>query len=289
MFKRVALAAVASAFSLTLAGQAHAFDWSDTEISYWYGWQFKEPGFAQDAIQHNIDLTHADGYKYGSNFFSLNFTKWGHNVPASSIDSATDFSSNTGASEFYGVYRTVLSGNKISNTTTFSFGPIKDVGLEIGGDLDSENSTFATGKYLFVTGPQFAINIPKGFWNVSLVFGHEWGNNGYAGHSMSFDAQAILETAWLYPIQVGPLPLKFAGFMNILSPKGKDASGNQTRTEILAHPKLLVDVSELVAGVPDKVDAGVGFEYWKNKFGNSPSVLSGTEQKAVFFEAGYHF
>lgn len=54
------------------------------------------------------------------------------------------------------------------------------------------------------------------------------------------------------------------------------------------HPKLMLDVGSLVGFQPKKLEAGVGYEYWHNKFGNVPP-LSGTEQNSVFVEVGYHF
>jgi hypothetical protein len=39
---------------------------------------------------------------------------------------------------------------------------------------------------------------------------------------------------------------------------------------------------------PNTIDLGVGYEYWHNKFGNTPP-LPCTEQNAVFVEGGYHF
>ena len=76
---------------------------------------------------------------------------------------------------------------------------------------------------------------------------------------------------------------------NIISPKGSGATGDPRHgTEILLHPKLLVDVGKLVGLQPHKLEAGVGYEYWHNKFGNTPPI-PGTEQNSVFVEAGYHF
>ena len=89
--------------------------------------------------------------------------------------------------------------------------------------------------------------------------------------------------------QIGPLPLNFTGFANLIGPKGSGATGDSYhRTEILLHPKLLLDVGSLIGFQPRKLEAGVGYEYWHNKFGNVPP-LSGTEQNSVFVEVGYHF
>jgi hypothetical protein len=85
------------------------------------------------------------------------------------------------------------------------------------------------------------------------------------------------------------VPQKFTGFVNFISPKGKGGSGDTYhREENLARPTLMVDVGQLIGWVPNKIDAGVGFEFWYNKFGNTPPLPS-TEEQSVFVEIGYHF
>ena len=84
--------------------------------------------------------------------------------------------------------------------------------------------------------------------------------------------------------------MKFTGFVNVIGPKGKgNVEDVKHGTEVLAHPKLMVDVGSLLGGKPNQFDAGVGFEYWYNKFGNEAKYLPGTTQDAFFVEAGYHF
>ena len=118
----------------------------------------------------------------------------------------------------------------------------------------------------------------------------EWNNNGFINTGTNFNPAALIETAWSYPFALGPVPLNFTGFANFISPKGKGATlGNETHWEVLVHPKLMVDVGELFGYAPRKIEAGVGYEYWHNKFGNDATALVGTEQNSVFVEVGYHF
>ncbi|MDH3210281.1 MAG: outer envelope protein, partial [Burkholderiaceae bacterium] len=49
---------------------AIAAEWSDTAISWRYGTTFAEPFINQDIKKNIIALTHASGYKYGTNFFN---------------------------------------------------------------------------------------------------------------------------------------------------------------------------------------------------------------------------
>jgi nucleoside-specific outer membrane channel protein Tsx len=272
------------------AGNFPSIEYQDFYLSYRYVPDNTQPGDdSGHAIPANeVNLSYVNGWTYGANFFSLDFEQFSKGDPSVSIDGEP----NLGSSEFYGVFRTTFSGNKIFGANKFAFGPVADVGLRLGGDYDVQNDSFGSYKRLLVAGPQFDLAVPKGFWNVALEVSHEWDTNGFAepGPSTSFSPTAELETAWMYPFNIGPVPLQFTGFMNVIGPKGKGYGGDfYHKTEILAHPKILVDVGSLVGYTPGKLMAGVGYEYWFNKFGSTKPPLQGTQQHTVFFEVGYNF
>ncbi|PKU26640.1 hypothetical protein [Telmatospirillum siberiense] len=280
------------------AAPAHASDflWTDTYLSYRYLWQDKQPGTYKDVQEHAVNLSHADEWDYGANFFSLDveqFTRQDATNYAFASDYQNGGTKSTGSGEFYGLFRSSFSGNKISGTKVFAFGPIKDVSLEIGADWCTQNDAFASNKKMIVAGPQFSIALPKGFWDISIHMAHEWNTNGYHdnGQADNFDAVPEFETSWLYPITIGPVPMKFTGYANLIGPKGKGTSNDAGHTtEFLAHPKLMFDVGAMAGGKPGKVDAGIGYEYWLNKFGTRSSAsVPNPVQRAVFFEVGYHF
>lgn len=287
---RAGLAAVlAAATASVAAGAAHAeIFFSDTYVSYRHLFQDKQPGYAGNITEDALNISYANGWTYGSNFASLDLENFGHQDPANSVVGPAQNDSF----EFYGLFRTTLSGNKISKTKDFSFGPIADIGLEAGFDLDTQDDQFASYKKLVVFGPQFAIALPRGFWTISTVLSHEWNTNAFLpnGNATNFDVTGEIETAWLFPFSVGGVPLSFTGYGNIIGPKGKGATGDfYHHTEILFHPKLLVDVGSLLGFKPQQIEAGVGFEYWHNKFGSTRPPLAGTQQDSVFVEIGYHF
>jgi len=286
----MALTAVLSASGMTIsAASAQTIQFSDTYLSIRGLLQDKQPGDPGLTKEVAGNIAYANGWTYGSNFVSLDFENFSHQDPANNAANFLGTPQKGDSFETYSVFRTVASGNKIFGGG-FSFGPIKDVGLELGGDIATQDDQFAAYKRLIVFGPQFSIDIPKGFWSISLHIAHEWDNDAYTTKSSTnYDPTAELETAWLYPFQLGPVPLKFTGFMNVVGPKGKgNAQESYHRTEILVHPKLMVDVGQLIGWLPNKIDAGIGYEYWHNKFGNTPPLVS-TEQNAFFVEAGYHF
>src|SRR5882672_7150701 len=68
-----AAALLAGASMLFAATSACAEEWSDTSIGWRYGSAFREP-FNPSKIKKNIlDFQHVGGYKYGTNFFNVDF------------------------------------------------------------------------------------------------------------------------------------------------------------------------------------------------------------------------
>jgi len=279
-----------------LGNQAHAFDWTENEIGLSWGPTYAEPGVASkshprgnDIEKFVVSITHADGFALGTNFINVDILKSGSNDPANN--------SNEGATELYAVLRNVMSGNKISGTTNFSWGPIADIGWETGVDLETKNTAFAAEKRLVVFGPQFSLVVAEflggkdGFFNISLHGEHEWNNNGIVGKSVDFDPTFEMETAWSLPMpfSFGPYKVKFKGFANLVAPKGKDGFGAQTKVEILVHPKMMVDFGEVIPGNKDRLEAGIGFEYWLNKFGNDHNAVPGSIQMTPLFLVSYKF
>ncbi len=102
---------------------------ADNEIGLSWGPTYAEPGVAnktqprgRDIEKLVVSITHADGFSLGTNFINVDILKSGDQDPANN--------SNEGATELYAVLRNVMSGNKITGTTNFSWGPIADIGWE---------------------------------------------------------------------------------------------------------------------------------------------------------------
>jgi nucleoside-specific outer membrane channel protein Tsx len=286
--KRILLAA---AFILGVT-QAHAFDFSDTSASLTYGPTYKEPGIAQNKTNHGTDIskftltvTHFDVWQYGTNFVNIDTLFSNGHDPASPGNTG-----DPGAVEVYALYRGNLSGNAITGTKDFSFGPVKDVRLELGGDWNTKNTTFAPEKKLIVFGPNISFDTP-GYLNLGLHLAHEWNNNGIVGKSVSFSPTFEMEITWLYPLGFTGLPLRIDGFFNVVAPKGKDGFGNQTATEILTQPRLVLDLGKLAMNKPNFLDIYVGYQFWYNKFGNDHNLPgnSGSVAETAFFGTTVHF
>ena len=99
---RVGAVLLAGTAMLCSTFSATAATWSDTYIGYRYGTTFAEPFNNQDIKKNIFNLGHVSGYKYGTNFFNVDFLMSDSKDPS-------DFNSKDGAQEAYVVYRHTLS------------------------------------------------------------------------------------------------------------------------------------------------------------------------------------
>jgi len=277
------MARLAMAVALACAaGSACAADWSDAFIGYTYGQKFKEPGSSADVAKHVFTLQYVGGYKYGVNFFTVDMLKSDSNNPA---DGPTvSQTSNRGAQETYAVFNTTFSASKVSGTPV-AYGPVKDVGLQLGFDFNSKNDSFGAGLIKLIGGPKVQFDVP-GLLTLGLFYYKEYNNNALVGKNVDFDAAPRLATVWAFDFQAG-LPTVFKGWATYTGAKGKDGFGGDTAPETWLETGYLVDVGSL-AGTPKTFYAGVGYQYIKNKFGNKAS-LAGTKVSAPSLKAEIHF
>lgn len=271
----------ATAVTLSVAAvPAQAFTWSDTFIGYRYGTQFTEPNNPHDIQKHILQLTHASGYAYGQNFFNVDLLQSDEMDPAR----GNARGEGDGATEAYLTYRHQLHLGKVFGTD-LGFGPVKEVALTAGFDLNTKNTDFAPRKQLLVAGPTLKFDVPKGFVDFSVLYAHERNHNGFkpAGEKdVTFDDYTVFNLAWGLPFQAGPLPMKFQGFGNYNTAKGMD-----TKYEILVRTSLMLDLGQLAFDKSNTLWAGVGYEYWDNKFGNHGRP--GVDTRAPTLQLEWHF
>ena len=83
MTNKITLACATFLLSFGTHQAVQAADWSDTSISWRYGTRFAEPFNPEHIKKHIFALTHASGYKYGSNYFNVDLLQSDENDPAS--------------------------------------------------------------------------------------------------------------------------------------------------------------------------------------------------------------
>ena len=265
------LTAAAMAAIVANAVPATAAEWSDTSIGYRYGTKFAEPFNTRDISKNIFNLNHVSGYKYGTNFFNVDFL-------VSDSKDPSDFRSTDGAQEAYVVYRHTLSFSKVSGKD-LKFGVIRDLGLTVGFDWNTKNDAgYNSKKRMPVLGPTVSFDVP-GFLNVSVLA--LWESNAPCTSfpppscvsRYRYKTHPMLNAAWGIPI--GSSPFSFEGFLNYIASKGRNEFGGPTKPETNFDAQIMLDVGRVMGGPKNTLKVGLEYQYWRNKFGNDHSGPAG--------------
>lgn len=272
---------------LGLAGSAQAADWSDTSISWRTGNDYREPFNPTDIKKNIFALTHVSGYKYGSNFFNVDFLMSDKNDPASLTQTA-------GANEAYVLYRNTLDLGKVTGAD-LKFGPVRGVGVTAGFDFNTKNDVgYNSRKRMLVLGPTLMWDVP-GHLNTSLLLLNE--SNAPSGAfppisavtgRYTYKTHAMLAADWGIPLSS---LVSFEGFANFIATKGKDEVGNDTGAETNIDMQVMFDAGAAMGNAKNVFRVGVEYQYWHNKFGNTSATTGGKgyEAKTPMIRAEYHF
>lgn len=268
-----------------------ADDWSDNSISWRYGNKFREPFNNQDISKNICSFVHADGYQYGSNFLVIDELVSDSSDPSGAT-------SNAGAIETYTVFRTTLDLGKISDRE-IKFWSTRGVGITSGFDYNNKRDTdYNSRKRMVVLGPTLMIDVP-GFLNVSLL--ELWESNnpsissgafnpGYPPDRYYYSPHPMLNAVWGIPL--GFIPFVFEGYANFIAAKGVDETGHDTAPETNIDMQLMYDLHDLTGSGKNTFRAGLEYQYWHNKFGNSDSTVApsgGNTAGTPMIRVEYHF
>ncbi|MBL8142575.1 MAG: hypothetical protein JNM38_15760 [Acidobacteria bacterium] len=260
---------------------------SDDTFAYIFGTRYRNPFTASaaepdgaDITRRNIEFKHVDAWKYGHNLAVITIKSSNGVEPAAG--------GNAGAMGLYAILRAGLSINRIAGRPVIAIGPLKDVDLQAGVNLQTKNSAFAPNERTFYAGPNFQFRFGQAFVNVAVQVRQEWNRNGILGRVEDYDVGVNISPAWNIPFRIGGARLVFDGFADYNSAKGRDVTGHQTKAEFLARPQLKLDISRL-AGQPSRVlELGVGLEYWHNMFGKNADTVPGASQLTPIVSLNIH-
>ncbi|CAG9247887.1 conserved exported hypothetical protein [Paraburkholderia unamae] len=255
--------------------------WNDTFIGYRWGTDFHYPGINSSVMQNIGYLTTIGGFRFGSYAFNVDY------LVSNAANPESGGPKTGGAQEVYSVGRVQFSAGKIFGRY-LGFGPIRDYGLTIGYEFGVKNDSYSERARMLVVGPTIEFAIPRGYWNFTAGLRTESNHNGISGVDVRFNTAWHLESSWLYPFRVGPVPLVFRGFAGVTGPKGRDGFGVETTTEFLTRMALLADLGSF-AGHPRVVYAGVGYEYWYHMYGTPTHAAPGTITSVPMLQAEIHF
>jgi hypothetical protein len=81
--------------------------------------------------------------------------------------------------------------------------------------------------------------------------------------------------------------MRWKGFAVHAFRRGVDYVGNPVAEETLMRTYLLADVGQAWGGSPGRVFAGLGYEFWRNKYG--ARGVPGTDTDAPTLHLEFHF
>jgi nucleoside-specific outer membrane channel protein Tsx len=240
-----------------------------------------------------LNFTHFDVWAYGTNFFTVDWLKATNGkappfgTPAAPCDAFDPPGTErcAGFTEIYGLFRSTLGLNQLTGTKMFAAGPLTNIELVVGSDLNTDNTTLGSAKRSIQGGLQFDFATPyKGFFNVGVFAYKEWQNDGFAALFAGTDGKVDFDTTWavemLYVQPLGfipSIPLTYKALVVIHGDKGCGevcgpiGPGLVRTTEYLTQQTLALDLGQLAWNQPGKLSVWAAYRYWKNKFGIDPN------------------
>jgi uncharacterized iron-regulated membrane protein len=260
---------------------------ADDTLRYVYGPHYRNPFITTpeqpdgaDIARNAIELKHVDAWKYGHNLVEVIIKK------SSDIEPAAG--GGTGALGLYAIFRSGVGINRIARKPIISLGPLRDIDIQAGMNLETKSTDYAPQERTLYLGPNLQFRFGSGFLNVGLQLRKEWNHNGNLGKNESYDVDFNIEPVWHFPFRVGGAQLAFDGYADYNTPKGKDAAGRQTRAEFITRPLLKLDISPVVGRKSGVLELAVGFEYWHNMFGKDANRVPGAKQLTPVFSLAVH-
>ena len=196
-FNRTFVVAILAAASCA----AQAADWSDTSLSYRYGTKFAEPFNGQEIAKNIVNLSSASGYKYGKNFFSVDFL----------LSNEADPSSAGAAAARTKRTRCTATRSTWARSAAPTWPGARCAASALTGGFDFNTKTDAgynSKKRMLVLGPTVMFDVP-GFLDVSLLALNK-SNAPYNSFShvatprYRYKTHAMLTAAWGIPFQLRP-------------------------------------------------------------------------------------
>jgi hypothetical protein len=260
---------------------------ADDTLMYVFGPRYRNPFITSPSLPDGADISrnaiefkHIDAWKYGHNLVEIIIKKSSDLEPAAG--------GGTGAMGLYSIFRSGVGINRIAGAPIVAIGPLRDIDIQAGMNLETKSSDYAPQERTLYFGPNLQFRIGAGFLNVGLHVRKEWNHNGNLGKNESYDFNFNIEPVWHFPFRIGGARLAFDGFADYNTPKGKDAAGRDTRAEFIVRPLLKLDISPVVGQKAHVLELGVGFQYFHNMFGKDASRVPGAHEFTPVFSLAVH-
>lgn len=238
-----------------------ALDWSVTELHFQYG-NLEVPNFAGGGREDTLIITlqHASGWKYGDNFFFIDYVN-------------DEFGRED---NFYGEIYLNFSVSKIFDYD-IQFGPITDIGLVLGynHDDDAEIVKYLPGIRLAFDFPGFV------FANLDITAYIDDSNGVSSGGAPKENDSWHANLSWQYPFRIGGAKFSFEGHIEYIDDRTNEF-GNNASSWVLAQPQLRYDLGHHLLGKENKLFIGTEYQYWENKLSDRDTDESVFQALAVW-------
>jgi hypothetical protein len=219
---------------------------NDTSVSFTYFPNATDPGVtgANHLNQYNGELDHFDVWQYGTNLLVASFSIYSNGAPDQGQLGAQ------GEHEFFGLWRSTIGLNEVTNSKMFSNFLFTDVGIEVGGNSDVTTDFLSAQDTAAVAGLNFNLNLP-GTVLVSILAYKDYAHNefdacnanfgdGFPGISPCaagtaafngdryFKVAPAIEASVAEPLTFLPWPVTFHDNVGVYFPKGTGVSAANT-------------------------------------------------------------
>jgi len=231
----------AAILAATIAAPTHAeMFWSDNSITLLHGADYFNVGYNFGAPEKEMEMTtmtleHASGHSWGDAFFFLDR----HHGKGAFAD----------FSETYSEVAPRFSLGKLSGSD-LSIGPISDVLLATTYEFSSDSGGTNQDNYLYGVGLDWKL---PGFAYFQT--------NMYYANNENVDNDVQLTVVYGVPFSTGDVDWMFDGYMDWSSTEEDHAS------DFHFNPQLRADVGKFMGITKSKLEVGLEYSYWSNKFG----------------------
>ncbi|GAB1259165.1 hypothetical protein NBRC116494_36670 [Aurantivibrio plasticivorans] len=237
-------------------------EWSETELHLQYG-NLDAPSFAggETARTSIVTLQNSSGWKYGQNFFFVDFA----------FDDNTDgFNEASAFAEFI----PTLNLNDVTGSD-LSIGPVRALGLVLGLNVatSAKKMKVMPGLKLFFDAPGFA------YLNTDIMRYIDKSRGLDKGGAPAEDDSWQIDTAFLFPFSVGQHRFSVTGHVEYVHARKNDL-GDDIPYSVLSQTQFRYDLGHAVWEQKDRLFVGIEYQYWRNKLGD-PSTTESAPQLLI--------
>ena len=199
----------------------------------------------------NLQLLRGAGYEFGREKATITTGEWANAWRYGDNFAFVDVTGpGSGNSVTYAEWTPRLSLSGLSGRN-FSVGPIQDLFLAASVEFGEDFTNVLPGVGISLAVPGF---------NFVQV-------NGYLRDIHELQGSTMQMTlAWNATFVTGRAHWEFGGFLDWSGAEGRAASGLYSHTNLLMQPQLMLDIGRFFDS-PDRLYAGIEWQYWHNKFG----------------------